>query len=86
MNQARLWQPGSKYAVCETIAAYRWHIRKLNGEKPKFGGLPERPSTLCGLKAAWDVNVNVDDKARRPGCCCRECSLVYVREKDGGAR
>lgn len=86
MNQALLWQPGSKYAICETIAAYKWHIRRLNGRSPMFSGLPAHPETLCGLKAAWDINVNVDDKARRPGCCCRKCAEAYIREHDGGAR
>ncbi len=66
-----------KYSFCETIAAYVWHIRPLTDAGKKLGGGADT-LTLCGLKAAWDINTPVNVSIPLDGICFK-CRQVYRR-------
>jgi hypothetical protein len=48
----------TEYSVCETVAAYVWHIRPLTAVGRKLSGGADTKA-LCGAKAAWDINVPI---------------------------
>lgn len=49
------------YAYCESVAAYRWHIRLLDERGLKPSGISGEPAlSLCGMEMAWDIDVGVD--------------------------
>ena len=60
---------------CETMAAYRWHIRHLGaGEEPNYGGYTGlQPTTLCGLKSSWDLRPPVDEPSLDSDGVCSTC-------------
>jgi len=70
-----------EYSFCETIAAPpggKWHLRELTEKGQKFGGGADSP-TLCGLKAAWDINVPITKFHLENSTCplCKE-KMIWV--------
>lgn len=63
-----------RYTFCETIAAYKWHIREVDDDsQPSYHGLPGRPATLCGLDAAWDIRCAITGAPLAEACSgCRD--------------
>lgn len=87
-------RPGMYFRWCEAAAAMgAWHLHEPEAfgpdHKPKYGGWLSA-KTLCGLKAAWDVNavVTLDaimEESKGPGrTCpgCREAFLAMTEKED----
>ena len=67
------------FYFCETVAAVsrKWHLREVShDEEKKCGGGVNKP-TLCGLTAAWDIEVSVprgyDERERLEKITCPKC-------------
>ena len=67
-----------EFSFCETLAAYRWHIRQLTKAGRKINGGADTP-TLCGLKAAWDLSFPIGVDPRHIENSCPKCRDIYVR-------
>lgn len=78
------WQPGSEFSTCQVPDQAPWHIRRLCGDRPKFTGVIgwKLPTTLCGMRSSWDVDVNVERAIKFPSCCCTACVRLYKEERD----
>jgi hypothetical protein len=65
------------YSFCQTaVAAGRWHIRELTAKGRCCNGGADT-KTLCGLEAAWDINVPLGPSTlNRDGCVI--CVKAYV--------
>lgn len=61
------------YSICETVHGITWHVRTLSSVGQKFSGGADTP-TLCGLKAAWDLQVDAEKNLTAEYVCkqCRE--------------
>lgn len=78
-----------EFSYCETIAAYKWHIRQLTDKGRKLGGGADT-NALCGAPVKWDVNhasPRVDDliHAAKPsfgfmGRLCSKCEAVFKEQ------
>lgn len=75
------------FVFCETLAATgAWHIRRL-GDAKKVPGMPfgEDRRTLCNLRAAWDIECEINDSTlnipgHRPGHPCATCKKIYLMQ------
>jgi hypothetical protein len=67
----------TKYAYCETISAYVWHIRPLTKAGLKLGGGADTPA-LCGAKVLWDIQCSVDPIAPAWDTVCPICQKRYL--------
>ena len=71
------------FSFCETVHAMGpWHIRRLTEKGKKLGGGADT-ETLCGLRAAWDINCEISDVSLsenddRPGRPCSTCKGKYL--------
>ncbi len=71
------------FSFCETIHAMGpWHIRRLSERGKKFSGGADT-ETLCGLRAAWDINCEISDASLngngdRVGRSCPSCKGKYL--------
>ena len=65
-----------KYSFCETLAAYKWHIRPLTKKGRKLTGGADTP-TLCGLNASWDLQFPVGIDPSHVENCCIKCQAIY---------
>ena len=54
-------------SLCETVGAWKWHLRHLSDAGPKYSGGADT-KTLCGLDAAWDLEVQFTDQYRQDVC------------------
>jgi hypothetical protein len=68
----------TKYAYCETIAAYVWHIRPLTKIGLKLSGGADTPA-LCEANVLWDINVKIDTLSPAWGEVCRTCRSLYLQ-------
>ena len=69
----------TKYAYCETIAAYVWHIRPLTKVGLKLGGGADTPA-LCGAKVLWDLSLKVDPTEPSFRTVCEKCRSLALSE------
>lgn len=71
-----------KFTYCETLAAYRWHIREvLPGTEPLYTGFRgQQPTTLCELKSSWDLKVPITEKNLGAPGICVVCFDKYKEE------
>lgn len=70
-----------EYSYCETVtagSASPWHIRKLSAAGRKLGGGADALA-LCGIKVAWDMNVDPIDGRYVNGVCAK-CEQAYQEE------
>ena len=70
------------FSFCETAQASsmsRWHIRRLTHVGKKLGGGADTLS-LCGIKVAWDLNVEITFHHLQH--CCKTCSEAYRSTKE----
>lgn len=65
------------FLLCETVNAYKWHIRKRrHGESSSFGGKPAGDAkTLCGLPIGWDLRVTLRKELLAD--VCKACVSQY---------
>lgn len=68
-----------KFSICETMAAYSWHLRELTDAGHKFGGGADT-ETLCGLDAQWDIEVQITEHFLA-NVLCLTCVQEYVASK-----
>lgn len=67
------------YKFCESrwaTSTSPWHIRALTDKGPKYGGGADTPS-LCDLKVAWDVDVDITNHHLTHACS--PCVAAYVQ-------
>lgn len=76
-----------RYSFCETIAAYRWHIRPLTAAGQKFGGDADTRA-LCNAIVGWDIHAGLSATALEgPGICplCRRAfHKIQTAQAEGG--
>lgn len=78
--------PVTQYSFCETVAATGpWHIRMLSEIGHKYNGGADT-KTLCGLKAAWDVQHEFEGKliesdGRLRTTTCASCLTIYMKNR-----
>jgi len=66
------------YAFCEASTAgslSKWHIRPLNGHKPKLGGGADTPA-LCGRTVSWDLEIVLTEYHLKTNAC-PICEKIY---------
>lgn len=65
-----------RYSFCETIAAYRWHIRPLTAAGQKFGGGADTRA-LCKAFVEWDIDVGLSATALEGSGICSLCRRAF---------
>jgi len=72
-----------QFSFCEGVWASpfsKWHIRRLTGIGPKYGGGIDTPS-LCGCVTpkvgGWDLECPVREEGLRRSHICKECAKVW---------
>lgn len=71
------------FAFCETAAAVHWHIRKVTDAGKIFGRHTNDYYALCGAKAAWDLQTDVEHGRTyiKDDRLCFVCVREYEKRK-----